>query len=126
MPDVTTKKALANEEDPNLDPLTGAPGAHPQGAESINLTAEEQYWRETFVRESYYERGRPWGYYAPAFRAGWEGRVRHDGRSFEEAEPALIAGYNAGKTALYPDWSAVRPAAKAAWERVDLVRKSKP
>jgi len=95
-------------------------------AEAVNPTAEEKFWRETFVREPYYEPGRTWGYYAPAFRAGWEGRVRHDGRSFEDAEPALIAGYNVSKTELYPDWSAVRPAAKAAWERVDHLRSSKP
>ena len=95
-------------------------------AEAVNPTAEEQFWRETFVREPYYVRGRNWGYYAPGFRAGWEGRVRHDGRSFADAEPALMAGYNASKTDLSPGWSEMRPAAKAAWERVDSLRNSKP
>lgn len=169
MPDVITRKVVANEDDLNRDPLSGTPGAHPLGtgagaasggvagaavgvamagpvgavigaavgavagglagksaAEAVNPTAEEQFWRETFVREPYYVQGRSWGYYAPGFRAGWEGRVRHDGRTFEDAEPVLIAGYNASKTDLYPDWLEVRPAAKAAWERVDSIRNSKP
>ena len=86
-------------------------------AEAVNPTAEELFWRETFVREPYYVAGRTFEYYAPGFRAGWEGRVRHDGRSFEEAEPALKVNYDLAKTELDPVWKDVRPAARAAWDR---------
>ena len=88
-------------------------------AEAVNPTAEEKFWRETYVREPYYESGRPFEYYAPGFRAGWEGRVRHDGRSFEAAEPELILQYDRSKTELDPGWSVMRQAARAAWNRVD-------
>lgn len=88
-------------------------------AESVNPTTEEIFWRETYLLEPYYVNGRPYEYYAPGFRAGWEGRVRHDGRSFEEAEADLKAEYNLTKSELDPDWKDVRPAARAAWERVD-------
>ena len=88
-------------------------------AEAVNPTAEEIFWRETYVREPYYVKGRTFEYYAPGFRAGWEGRVRHDGRSFDEAEPELQANYNLTKSELDPDWQDVRPAARAAWDRVD-------
>ncbi len=88
-------------------------------AEAANPTAEEIFWRETYVREPYYVKGRTFEYYAPGFRAGWEGRVRHDGRSFDEAEPELKADYNLTKSELDPDWQDVRPAARAAWDRVD-------
>jgi len=94
-------------------------------AEAINPTAEEAFWRETFVREPYYAQGRAYEYYAPGFRAGWEGRVRHDGRSFDEAEPELKAGYNLTKSELDPDWQAVSPAARAAWDRVGHIRSAK-
>ncbi|MNC88785.1 hypothetical protein D3C83_46400 [compost metagenome] len=77
------------------------------------------FWRETYVREPYYVAGRKFEYYAPGFRAGWEGRVLHDGRSFEEAEPALQSSYNLGKSELDPTWQDIRPAAHAAWLRVD-------
>jgi hypothetical protein len=69
--------------------------------------------------------GRTYEYYAPGFRAGWEGRVRHDGRTFEEAEPELKVDYNLTKTELDPDWLDVRPAARAAWDRVDRTWKAK-
>lgn len=88
-------------------------------AEALNPTAEELFWQETYVREPYYVAGRTFEYYAPGFRAGWEGRVRHDGRSFEEAEPALKSSYDLGKSELDPVWQDVRPAARAAWDRVD-------
>jgi hypothetical protein len=88
-------------------------------AEAVNPTAEETYWREAYVKEPYYETGKSYEYYAPGFRAGWEGRVRHDGRKFEDAETQLVAEYNRNKTELQPDWQTVRPAARAAWNRVD-------
>jgi hypothetical protein len=88
-------------------------------AESVNPTAEETFWRETYVRETYYVKGRTYEYYAPGFRAGWEGRVRHGGRSFDQAEPELKADYDSARTELDPVWLDVRPAARAAWERVD-------
>ena len=88
-------------------------------AEAVNPTAEEVFWRETYLRELYYVQGRAYEYYAPGFRAGWNGRVRHDGRAFEEAEPELQAEYILGKSELDPDWQEMRPAARAAWDRVD-------
>jgi hypothetical protein len=89
-------------------------------AEAVNPTAEEKYWRETYIREPYYVAGKPYEYYAPGFRAGWEGRVRHDGRTFEQAEPELRAAYELAKSELGAGWQDVRPAARAAWNRVDL------
>jgi hypothetical protein len=92
-------------------------------AESVNPTAEELFWRETYVREPYYVAGRTFEYYAPGFRAGWSGRVRHDGRSFDQAEADLVADYVLAKSELDPEWREIRPAARAAWDRVDRNRK---
>ena len=89
-------------------------------AEAVNPTAEELFWRETYIREPYYVQGRTFEYYAPGFRAGWEGRVRHDGRTFEGAEAELKVNYNLTKSELDPSWQEVRSAARAAWNRVDL------
>ena len=52
-------------------------------AEVVNPTAEEVYWRDTYVREPYYMSGKPYEYYAPGFRAGWEGRMRYHGSAFD-------------------------------------------
>jgi hypothetical protein len=87
-------------------------------AESVNPTLEETFWRQTFIREPYYAHGRNYEYYAPGFRAGWEGRVKHDGRSFEAAEADLAIDYEATKSEIDPTWIEIRPAALAAWNRV--------
>jgi len=92
-------------------------------AEAFNPTAEEIFWKETYVREPYYVPGRNFEYYAPGFRAGWEGRVLHDGRTFAEAEPALKSSYDLGRSELDPSWQEIRPAAQAAWNRVEERRK---
>ena len=94
-------------------------------AEAVNPTAEEEFWRETFIREPYYVQGRMYEYYAPGFRAGWEGRVRHDGRSFEEAETELMVEYKLSISELDPDWQEIKPAARAAWDRVDHKQKAR-
>ncbi len=92
-------------------------------AEAVNPTAEIEFWKESFVREPYYVQGRTFEYYAPAFRAGWEGRVRNDGRTFEEAEAGLKAEYDRGRVEMDPEWHEVRPAARSAWDRVDRNRR---
>lgn len=94
-------------------------------AETVNPTAEEMFWRETYIREPYYIQGRPYEYYAPGFRAGWEGRVQHDGRTFDDAESDLKANYNRTKSELEPSWLDVRSAARAAWDRADRNWKAK-
>jgi hypothetical protein len=93
-------------------------------AEAVNPTAEEKFWKETYVRESFYVPGKSFEYYAPGFRAGWEGRVRHDGRTFVEAEEALKSSYQTSKSELDPAWQDIRSAARAAWDRVEDRRKS--
>ena len=95
-------------------------------AEEVNPTAEEEYWKVTYIREPYYVKGKSFEYYAPGFRAGWEGRVLLDGRSFDDAEPMLKAKYNIGKSELDPVWQDVSPAARAAWNRVDRSWTAKP
>ena len=47
------------------------------------------------------------------------GRVRYDGRTFDEAELNLAAEYLRTKSEIDPSWPEVSPAARAAWNRVD-------
>lgn len=86
--------------------------------ELVNPAEEEAYWRENFRNEPYYARGRDWDHYAGAYRAGYEGRVRYDGRAYDDVEDILAADY-ARFQGSGPAWDDVRPATRAAWERVD-------
>ena len=84
-------------------------------AEMIDPTAEEAYWAQNYEREPYYERGYTFADYHPGYRTGWEGRARHEGRTFDEVERELQADYtrNRGKSRL--EWDKNRHAARAAW-----------
>ncbi|MGJ7512131.1 ferritin-like domain-containing protein [Variovorax sp. GT1P44] len=87
-------------------------------AESVNPTAEETYWRENFSKETYYDAGRPYEDYAPAYEAGWSARGTRD-TDFETAEPVLASEWESRRGASSLAWSDARPAAQAAWDRAD-------
>lgn len=87
-------------------------------AEAIDPTAEDAYWRDNHRNEPYYAEGRDYDFYAPAYRAGYEGRVKYDGRNYEDIEDDLAADYARYQgNDMY--WDEVRPATRAAWDRVD-------
>jgi hypothetical protein len=149
--------------EPNRDPITGAPGAHPVGvgagaaaggaagaaagtaiggpvgtvvgavagaiagglagkgvAEMVDPTAETTFWHDSYKSEPYYTDGQEFTYYEPAYRTGWEGRTRYDGKTFEDVEDELARDYRryaASRDAA--DWDEIRPATRAAWDRID-------
>lgn len=144
----------------NIDPVSGAPGAHPVGtgvgaaggalagaavgaaggpvgaavglaagavigglggkavAERVNPTAEDAYWRDAHAREDYYQAGRSYDDYQPAYELGWSSRARTED-SFDVLEPALANEWNLrrGQSALA--WNDALPATRAAWDRAD-------
>jgi len=80
---------------------------------------EEAYWRENYRREPYYERGYTFEDYLPAYRAGWEGRVEYQWRSFDDVEPDLERRYRRYRGTSQLGWEKLHHAARAAWERFD-------
>jgi len=101
-------------------------GTHPLGglagrgiAELLDPAAEEAYWRENYETQPYYEAGYTYDDYHPAYRAGWEGRARYEGRSFQEVERDLQADYERRRGASRLGWDRNREAARAAWNRFD-------
>ena len=88
-------------------------------AERIDATVEEAYWRENYLREPYYERGYTFDDYYPAYRTGWEGRLRYQGRTYEQCERDLQRDYQRNRGASQLEWSRNRHAVRAAWERFE-------
>lgn len=86
-------------------------------AESVNPTAEEAYWSDNYTREPYYEAGRPYDDYAPAYRHGLQGRTGYQG-NFEDAESRLASDWESSRGNSSLTWPQARPASRAAWDRV--------
>ena len=86
----------------------------------IDPTAEEAYWRENYDTQPYYETCYIYEDYHPAYRTGWEGRGRYEGRSFDEVARELEADYNRYRGSSRLGWDKNRIAARAAWDRFDV------
>jgi hypothetical protein len=85
----------------------------------VDPTVEDTYWREAHTKEPYYSDSLAYDDdYAPAYRAGYEGRVKYDGRAFDEVESDLQSDY-ARYRGNDMNWEEVRPATRAAWDRID-------
>jgi len=89
-------------------------------AEAIDPTVEEAYWRENYTSEPYYENGRGYEDYEPAYRASYESYASLDRqRTFEEVERDIEAAYNKRRAQNGLEWEKARDPARAAWDRVE-------
>lgn len=86
-------------------------------AEQIDPTAEDAYWREAHSKEPYYDRNRSYDNYAPAYRVGYQGRVKHQGKTFEDAETDLESDYGEQRGKSQLGWDKAKDATRAAWNR---------
>jgi uncharacterized protein (TIGR02284 family) len=87
-------------------------------AEGVNPTAEEAYWRDAYSGEPYYETGRTFDDYAPAYSYGWSAWGVYPG-TFDQVESDLARDWAERKGASPLSWDQARPATRAAWDRVD-------
>jgi uncharacterized protein (TIGR02284 family) len=92
-------------------------------AESINPTVEEAHWRENYTREPYYQKGRSFDDYAPAYRLGLTGRTRYQ-RDWDSAEPQLASEWESARGGSSLSWPDAQPASRAAWDRIDATYRS--
>ncbi len=92
-------------------------------AEAVNPTAEEAYWREAYEGEPYYERGRVYADYHPAYSLGWSAAGVYAG-PFDAAEPRLIEEWDKGRTDASLQWHQAKPAVQAAYERASRISES--
>jgi uncharacterized protein (TIGR02284 family) len=86
-------------------------------AEAIDPKAEEKHWRDNYQREPYYEQGRSFDDYAPAYRMGVTGRTQYD--RWETAEPQLREDWQRERGTSALDWEKAQHASRAAWQRAD-------
>ena len=88
-------------------------------AESINPTEEDAYWRNEHKNRPYYESGRTYDEYAPAYQYGWESRSKYEGRKFDEVESDLGRNWDRAKGKSSLGWEKAKHATRDAWHRVE-------
>jgi hypothetical protein len=80
---------------------------------------ENAYWRETYESCVYFDPNTSYDEIQPAYRYGWEMRIRHVDKDFEEAEPTLVAGWERARAHSRLTWPQARSACRDAWGRID-------
>lgn len=86
--------------------------------EAVNPTEEEAFWRESYSKEPYYEAGRSFDDYGPAYRLGLSGRQRYEDQ-WTAVEPRLASEWESNRGNSTLNWESARPASQAAWSRAD-------
>ena len=112
-----TERRLA--EDRSRIPASGDRRRRLTMAERVNPAVEEAYWRENYLREPYFERGYTFDDYYPAYRTGWEGRVRYAGLRYEQCERDLQRDYQRNRGSSQLEWAKNRHAVRAGWDRFE-------
>jgi uncharacterized protein (TIGR02284 family) len=102
--------------------VAGGMGGH-AAAEVVNPTAEEAHWRENYQREPYYQSGRSFDDYAPAYRLGVNGYNESNG-SFDESESRLETNWESSRGGSSLSWPEASAASRAAWDRAGSQRNS--
>lgn len=103
--------------DENQREATGQGGTGSTPAWAI----EEAYWREQHAKQPYADKNRSYDDYAAAYRIGFEGAGKYSGRSYDEVEQSLATDYQRAQPGSAVPWDTVRPAAKAAWDKLSGV-----
>lgn len=87
-------------------------------SEAVNPVAEEAFWRENYDKEPYYESGRSFDDYGPAYRLGLTGRQRYED-PWTSVEPRLASEWDSTRGNSSLNWDRAGPASRAAWSRAD-------
>jgi uncharacterized protein (TIGR02284 family) len=83
--------------------------------------SENEYWRDAYTCEPYFEEGRHFEDYRPAYEIGWAGC--HDyGGEFDTAECVMATDWTVSKGVSSLSWEQARAASRAAWQRAENKR----
>jgi uncharacterized protein (TIGR02284 family) len=86
--------------------------------EAVNPTAEEAFWRENYSKEPYYESGRTYQDYEPAYRLRLNSRTQYE-EPWTSVEPRLASEWESTRGNSTLNWDRASHASRAAWQRVD-------
>lgn len=89
------------------------------GRGSLYPAGEADFWREAFTSEPYYQDGRQFQDYGPAYELGWTGYCSYGGE-FDTADRVLANDWIVHKGVSGLSWEDVRPACRAAWQRAHI------
>ena len=80
---------------------------------------EHAYWSENYRTQPDYVADYTYDDYAPAYRLGYQGRQRYEGRGWDDAQTELERDWQELKGDSRLTWEQAKSAGRAAWHRVE-------
>jgi hypothetical protein len=93
--------------------------------EAIDPTIEDTWLRESFGDKKYVRTGDTFDTYAPAYRYAGAAEARLGGKTFDEAEADLRAGWERDPAAATLPWDHARLAVRDSYDRTCQLRKGR-
>lgn len=94
--------------------------------EELDTNEEDNYWREQYPSRPYYSEDFSYDEISPAYRYGWESRMRSNQASFASTEDELKAGWEETKHDVRLGWEQARAAVQDSWDHADERIQRKP
>lgn len=98
--------------------VTGGLGGK-AAAESVNPTVEDAYWKQNYNKRPYYKTESTYDTYQPAYKYGWESRMMHGGKQWDDVESHLERGWEKNRGSSNLGWPEAKQATRDAWDRLD-------
>ena len=98
--------------------ISGVIGGKVAG-EMLDPSAESEYWMHHHAGQPFVDPEKDYADYEPAYRAGYNNFT--PGATFEQAEEDIKRYYGENGGAGRLEWEEARPAAKAAWQRMEYI-----
>lgn len=79
---------------------------------------DDQHWRQSHASRPYYQSGRNYDEYRPAYLYGTDAAHRYQGRRWEDVEGDLETGWSEARGTSRSTWQEMKDAVRDAWDRV--------
>jgi hypothetical protein len=111
---------MANRPDPNQSRVdVGLEGDTIFPRHVYDPVVENNYWTENWSARPYTSADLGYSYYEPAYRLGWESRMRYRGHRWEDVEGNIMREWESARSDDRDGaWEDVKHAVKDAWDRL--------
>jgi hypothetical protein len=78
---------------------------------------DDRHWRQSHASRPYYESGRAYDEYRPAYQYGTDAAHHYQGRRWEDVEGDLESGWDNARGTSRSAWRDIKDAVRDAWDR---------
>ena len=88
-------------------------------AEAVNPTEYTNYFETNYKSVPYYQSGRDWSDYQPAYQYGYDTYGQYRGQKFEDVESSLERDWDTSRARSRLAWNEARDAVRDGWHHIE-------